>query len=138
MEIDPELFQAMFDVASQARTHAYAPYSGFSVGAAILTTDGHITGGCNVEEATFQSSCAERTAITRHIATHGRSRIVAVLVVSGSEHDGRMGSPCGHCRQWLNEFGGHDTAVIICGPEGERLRTDIASLLPHAFGPENL
>ena len=93
----------LLEQAEAAFSHAYAPYSNFRVGAAVLTKDGHVYTGCNVENISFGlTSCAERNAIFSAIAHRGRIEIEAIAVVT--EHkDG--GTPCGACRQVIHEFG---------------------------------
>ena len=130
--------QALLSAAVAARRNAYAPYSGFLVGAAIRTTDGKMYAGCNVENAAYpQSQCAEGTAIGLMVADGGR-RIAAILVVGGEPGDGKLCTPCGGCRQRIREFAAPDTPVYVCGPEGLRRTFTMEALLPSAFGPDNL
>lgn len=130
---------ALFKAALAAREHAYAPYSGFKVGAAILSASGKIYAGTNIEEAAYICTHAEQAAISNMITHEGRQGIEAVLVVGGKAGDGQLCTPCGHCRQWLREHSdpAHMT-VYVAGPEGVRQSFTLAELLPHSFGPENL
>ena len=119
-----------------ARGSAYAPYSRFAVGAALRTDEDAIHAGCNVENAAYpQGTCAEAGAIAAMVLAGGRR--VAELVVAGGGD--APCTPCGGCRQRLREFGAPETVVRIVDPKGaELLRTSLAELLPHSFGPENL
>ena len=119
-------------VADQARKMAYAPYSGFAVGAALLATDGAIYAGCNVENASYGLTiCAERNAIAHAVAC-GAQQFTAVAVVTENGV-----TPCGACRQVLAEFGPRMT-VIVADTRGNRRIYALAELLPDAFGPANL
>ncbi len=128
-------FDALFVAARRAQSRAYAPYSNFTVGAALLAEDGGVHLGCNVENAAYPvGSCAESGAISAMIASGGR-RIRAILVVGdGAE----LVTPCGACRQRIREFAEPETPVAIAGPEGVRARFSLAELLPASFGPANL
>jgi len=120
----------LFAAAAEARRHAHAPYSGFAVGAAVLSDDGRIFAGCNVENASYpEGTCAETGAIAAMVAA-GADRIKATLVLAEGT---APVTPCGGCRQRLAEFAGPDTPVILAGPEGERARTTLGALLPSAF-----
>jgi cytidine deaminase len=119
--------------AVEARGRAYAPYSGFTVGAAALA-GGRIFSGANVENASYGLSiCAERVAASSAAAA-GERVIEAIAVVGSSE---QPTPPCGACRQFLSEFG-PDMAVIAVAPDGRREHWKLAELLPHAFGPDSL
>jgi cytidine deaminase len=117
-------------VARSAMKKAYAPYSRFRVGAAILTTAGKVFSGCNVENASYgMTNCAERTAIFSAVARLGpKLEIRAVAVVN--DH-GVPCSPCGACRQVIYEFG-PDATVFFQGKEGDQL-AHITELLPEGF-----
>lgn len=132
---DPELVAA----AIHARAHAYAPYSGFPVGAAVRTDDGRVFAGVNVENAAYpEGTCAEAGAIAAMVLSGGR-RIVAVAVAGGGDGpDAPLVTPCGGCRQKIREFAGPDVPILVCGPAGLRRRLTLADLLPHSFGPNNL
>jgi len=119
--------------AKEARANAYAPYSGYAVGAALMAESGAVFGGANVENAAYPTGmCAERVALFAAVAS-GVRRFTALVVMT---RDG--GSPCGSCRQALAEFG-LDIEVAIVDEGGRvRVETTVAELLPHAFGPSNL
>lgn len=132
-------FTELFEAAAEARERAHAPYSKFKVGAALLTSDGDIVVGCNVENAAYpQGQCAEASAIGAMVSRHGPATIVEALVIGGHQDDFLLCSPCGGCRQKLREFALFDTPVHICGPEGLRKSITMDELLPLSFGPDNL
>ena len=125
----------LLEAALAARENAYAPYSRFLVGAAILTPEGEIYSGCNVENAAYpQGACAEAGAIAA-MARAGRRAIAEVLVIGDGEG---LCTPCGGCRQRIREFAAAETPVHIAGSEGVRITLSLAELLPYSFGPENL
>lgn len=118
-----------------AQTKAYAPYSKFKVGAAIVADDGEVYTGCNVENASYpEGTCAEAGAIAAMVMAGGK-QIRQIYVIGNGEG---LVSPCGGCRQRIREFANADTTVHICGPEGVRAVLNIHDLLPHSFGPEQL
>jgi cytidine deaminase len=126
---------ALFDAAKAAHGKAYAPYSRFNVGAALLTPGGAIFSGCNVENAAYpQGACAEAGAIGA-MALAGERRIAEILVVGDGEG---LCTPCGGCRQRIREFADAATPIHVAGPEGVRASFTLGELLPHAFGPEHL
>lgn len=128
-------FDTLFTAAKSAQTRAYAPYSHFKVGAALLADDGTVYPGCNVENAAYPvGACAEAGAISAMIAGGGRA-IRAVLVLGEGEE---LVTPCGACRQRIREFASPETPIAIAGPEGIRARFSLAELLPASFGPANL
>ena len=132
-ELSPETIERLVNAASAAREKAHAPYSEFTVGAAVLGADGRVHVGCNVENASYGLSvCAERHAIAAAVAA-GEERIRALAVVTELDPPA---SPCGACRQVLVEFG--DFPVILANPAGERILTTVSDLLPDAFTPESL
>ncbi len=120
-------------VAQQARRWAYAPYSNYAVGAALLTASGRIYDGVNVENAAYPTSvCAERVAVFKAVS-QGEREFVAIAVVTENG-----GTPCGSCRQVLSEFG-LDTLVLVADEQGTvRMETTVRELLPGAFGPSDL
>ncbi len=126
----------LVDAALAARASAYAPYSRFAVGAALRTAEGAIHSGCNVENAAYpEGTCAEAGAIAAMVLAGGR-RIVELVVAGG---DDAPCTPCGGCRQKLREFAAPETVIRIVDGGGKTLlRTSLAELLPHSFGPENL
>ena len=127
--------QALFEAAEAIRAKAYAPYSRFSVGAAILGEDGKIYSGCNIENAAYpQGNCAEASAIAAMIA--GGARRITRIYVTGPGT--APVTPCGGCRQRIREFANLDVTVISHGVDGEPLVQTLEQLLPHSFGPEYL
>lgn len=119
----------LLDAAFDARTRAYAPYSKFQVGAALLVDDGTIFHGCNVENASYgATNCAERTAVFSAVA-QGKHNFRAIAIVGDLE---TPITPCGICRQVLAEFG-HDTVVIGSTLKRETMVTTVGALLPGAF-----
>ena len=117
--------------ARAALAHAYAPYSGFRVGAAVLGASGAVYSGCNVENASYPVSlCAERGAIAAAVAAGERS-LLAVAIVTAQ---GDPCPPCGMCRQALSEFG-PDMEVRLVSSDGREAHHHLADLLPAAFGP---
>jgi cytidine deaminase len=126
---------ALLNAAAAARSHAHAPYSGFSVGAAIRAEDGRIYAGANVENAAYpQGQCAEASAIGVMVAA-GARRILEIVVLGGG--DG-LCTPCGGCRQRIREFAAPETPIHVAGPEGLRRSFTLGELLPFSFGPEAL
>jgi cytidine deaminase len=127
-----EQISNLIQVALETRQHAYAPYSLYQVGAAILTEDGRLIGGCNVENASYGlCNCAERTAIFSAVAEKGDFVLKAVAVAT---EDG--GSPCGACRQVMWEFatGDGEVPVYLLDKTGAVVReTSVAELLPYGF-----
>ena len=121
--------------ARELRSRAYVPYSGFRVGAVVVTADGARFEGVNVENASYRlTCCAEQSAIAQMISAGHRSEIVAVAVVGDGADPC---TPCGACRQTIFEFG-PDATVYASGDGGQPLVTTIRALLPHAFGPRRL
>jgi cytidine deaminase len=117
------------------RARAYAPYSGFAVGAAVLDEEGRVFAGANVENAAYpQSVCAEAAAIAAMVAAGGRR--IAAIAVAGP--DGPPCTPCGGCRQKIREFAAPETPVLVCGLAGVARRFTLGELLPASFGPEHL
>ena len=119
--------------ALEAQKKAYVPYSNFKVGAALITEDGEVFTGCNIEIASYSPTlCAERTAIFKAVS-EGHNKIKAIAVVGDSEFT----YPCGVCRQVLREFG-KDAIIIIANSEENYREYRLDELLPHSFGPEDL
>lgn len=127
VEIDWKLLQ---DNAIEASRGAYAPYSGFPVGAAALVDDGRIIRGCNVENVSYGLGLCAECAVVCVLFSGGGGRLVALSCVAA---DGAPLMPCGRCRQVLLEHGGHE--LLIDHPDGPRR---LADLLPDAFGPADL
>ncbi len=119
--------------AQEARQRAYAPYSNYRVGAALLTKSGKLFTGCNVESAAYPTSmCAERVAVFKAVS-EGEREFAAIAVVTSNG-----GSPCGACRQVLAEFG-LETVVLVADTAGKlKHEAKLSDLLPGAFGPRDL
>lgn len=125
-------WKQLLQQAIEAREYAYAPYSNYKVGAALLTTTGKIYQGCNIESASYTpSNCAERTAIFKAVS-EGNREFTAIAVVTANG-----GAPCGVCRQVMREFAPNLT-IIIGDIQGNYQILTLPDLLPHSFGPENL
>ena len=146
--LSPDQRNALVAAARAASAHAYAPYSNFHVGAALLLADGSVVTGANVENASYGLSlCAETVAAAKLLSAGQRGGLTAVAVIGGAP--GASGeatpgaepvTPCGRCRQVLNEIaqlGGTDPLVLCIGADGT-VETSLSTLLPRAFGPANL
>jgi len=121
---------ALRTAAQAAMTLAYAPYSEFAVGAAALVSDGRVVVGCNVENASYGLTLCAECGVVSALATSGGGRLVALACVDGA---GVALMPCGRCRQLLWEHGEADMLIDhASGP------LPLSSLLPHAFGPDDL
>ncbi len=126
--------EELIDVAKKARKNAYAPYSKFKVGAALLTKSGKVFTGCNVENSSFGASmCAERVAVFKAVS-EGEREFEAIAVVTDTD-DPAM--PCGMCRQVLSEFS-MDIEVYAANLDGKVKTTTLRELLPYAFTKEDL
>ena len=124
--------EELIDTAKQARKKAYAPYSHYKVGAALLGKSGKVYTGCNVENASYgHTVCAERTAVLKAVS-EGEREFEAVAVVTKNG-----GSPCGACRQVLSEFA-PALIVYIADKDGEYRTTTLKKLLPDSFTPAHL
>lgn len=124
--------KTLLQAACAVRERAYAPYSNYKVGAAILTGDGQIFSGANVENASYGLSiCAERSAIFTAVS-EGVREVLAVAICTAN-----LGSPCGACRQVMVEFAG-DIPVLLTDTEGNVRETTLHNLIPEYFGPEHL
>ena len=135
-----ETIKALIDEALHMLRFSYAPYSHFKVGAALLSEDGRIFGGCNIENAAFTpGNCAERTAFFRALS-EGVSSFSAIAIVGG--HEGRISAltwPCGVCRQVMREFCDPDRFIVISATDRDRFEAHtLGELLPFGFGPKNL
>lgn len=130
MEINEDLWARLRAAAVEAAACAYAPYSGYSVGAAALAADGSIYTGCNVENAsTGVGLCAECGLVSQAVRS-GAGKLVAFTCVNG---EGETISPCGRCRQLLREFGGHELVLLM--PSGVMTMDEV---LPDSFGPDSM
>jgi cytidine deaminase len=126
---------ALVAAARAVRAQAYAPYSRFAVGAAVLDEQGRIHAGCNVENAAYpQGWCAETSALAVMVAAGGR-RVLAVAVCAVA---GEPVTPCGGCRQKIREFAAADCPVWIADEEALRASHTLGDLLPCSFGPDHL
>lgn len=135
---DAELIAA----ARAAAEQSYSPYSGFAVGAALRFADGGVVSGTNIENASYGLAlCAETVAVGKAMAEGRRGGLEAVAIVGATDRgDGRAVTPCGRCRQVLNELasvGGTDP-IVLCVGDTETHKLALSELLPHAFGPANL
>ena len=125
---DRELVQ----LAQAARENAYAPYSHYDVGAALLTASGQVFTGCNVENAVYPMTlCAERTAMVKAVS-EGQREFVAIAIATRNG-----GSPCGACRQVMREFAPH-LRILLADDAGHVRQFTLDQLLPDSFGPESL
>lgn len=128
-EISGETWQKLHQAAIDAQSRAYAPYSKFQVGAALLTDSGEIVLGCNVENATFGATiCAERVAIT-HAVILGQRSFKAICVITNMDEPA---APCGICRQAISEFC-KDLPIMSSNPAGTHVFAMLDELLPHRF-----
>ncbi len=133
MEATPDVDrEALIRQAAAVREQAYAPYSHYTVGAALLTASGEVYVGCNVENAVYPlSMCAERAAVFR-ATCRGERAFVAIAVVTENG-----GAPCGSCRQVLREFG-EEILVLIADADGNWRETTVGELLPDSFSAADL
>lgn len=129
------LLPQLIDAARNAREHAYAPYSHFAVGAALLDEQGRIHAGCNVENAAYpQGLCAEAVALGQLVLAGG-TRVLAAVVAGDAA---QPVTPCGGCRQKLREFAAADAPVWSADSQGVTARHTLGELLPASFGPDHL
>lgn len=124
--------QELIDAALAVRENAYCRYSGYSVGAALVDEKGRVHVGCNVENAAYpQGNCAETAAIAAMVAAGGRK--IATIAVAGGSDRITACTPCGGCRQRINEFADKHTRIIVIDDDGEWHTYTIAELLPSSF-----
>ena len=129
--------QALLAAARQAYGNAYAPYSNYPVGAAVLDAQGRIHAGCNVENAAYpEGLCAEAAALSAMVLAGGRQ--ARALLVVGSGDDGNWITPCGGCRQKLREFGAPELIIQSASALALGPRHTLAQLLPESFGPGHI
>lgn len=135
MEYD---FGNLMKEAIEARVNAYVPYSNFRVGAALLTADGKIYRGCNIENASYSpTNCAERTAFFKAVS-EGERNFAAIAVIGGENEAGDYCSPCGVCRQVMLEFCNPDFLVVLGNsPQDYKVYT-LEELIPHSFRKDRL
>jgi cytidine deaminase len=127
-------------LALEAREHAYTPYSHFAVGAALLTKDGKVYQGCNIENAAFSpTNCAERTAFFTAVY-QGEREFSAIAVVGGPEGQpaAQLCTPCGVCRQVMREFCDEDFIIYLGAGDGTYVEKKLSDLLPMSFTPKDL
>lgn len=131
--------QALLDAARAAQTRAYAPYSRYQVGAAVLDAQGRIHAGCNVENAAYpEGLCAEAAALAAMVLA-GSTQAQAVMVVGRGDASGSgWTTPCGGCRQKLREFGSPDMLILTASPHATGPCYTLQQLLPESFGPDHL
>jgi cytidine deaminase len=133
--LDTALVQQLWQAARAAHARAYAPYSRYAVGAAVLDEHGIIHSGCNVENAAYpQGWCAETSALSA-LMMSGARKVRGVLVVGAG---GAWITPCGGCRQKLREFCDPDSPIVSANLDAIGPVHSMAQLLPHSFGPEHL
>jgi cytidine deaminase len=122
--------EKLLHAAKKTKDNAYAPYSHFHVGAALLTTNGKLFSGCNVENTSYGLTiCAERNAIFQMVA-EGEHQIAQILIIGDTEE---FLPPCGACRQVMAEFSNPETIVYMCNKNGQYKKTTMAELIPYTF-----
>ncbi len=130
----------LIDLAIEARNNAYTPYSDFKVGAALLSKEGKVYKGCNIENAAYTpTNCAERTAFFKAVS-EGATDFEAIAIVGGYDKDGlKFCPPCGVCRQVMMEFCESDKFRILLLDEDDEIKSYLLKdILPFGFGPKNL
>lgn len=140
MKLEQTQIRDLIRRAFAARKFAYTPYSHFNVGAALLTRNGKVYTGCNIENAGYTATnCAERTALFKAVS-EGERQFSAIAIVGSKEStvNELVTGPCGVCRQALYEFSGPDLTVIMARTEEDYIVTTLGQLLPYGFGPANL
>lgn len=132
---DEPTLARLLAAARAARAMAYAPYSRFAVGAALLDEQGRVHAGCNIENAAYpQGQCAEASALAHLVLAGGRRVLAAVVVGEAAEPV----TPCGGCRQRLREFATADCPIVVADLHTQRARFTLGELLPASFGPDHL
>ena len=133
--MDQEIKEKMFKKAREIQKNAYVPYSEFPLGAAVLTEDGSIYTGVNIENASFSlTNCAERSAIFTAVSK-GKRKIKALLIVSSTKNPV---PPCGACRQVIQEFADGEIEIIMMTEEGKEITMTSTELLPGAFSKNDM
>jgi cytidine deaminase len=133
MDLDQDIIDRLLAAATDVRGRAYAPYSNFAVGAALLAADGRVFVGCNVENASYGlTTCAERNAVAAAVAD-GATLFEALVIVSDASPPA---APCGACRQVLTEFG--DFPILLVNPDGQSQSTSVLKLQPRPFRGDSL
>lgn len=136
---EKEVIRTLCQKAVDMRSESYAPYSDFLVGSAVLTGDGKIFTGCNIENSAFGPSiCAERTAIAKAVSEGYRD--FAAIAIAGGRRDGELQycSPCGVCRQVMREFCKPSFKIYLAKSADDYKEITLGDLLPESFGPDNL
>jgi cytidine deaminase len=136
---EKEVIRTLCQKAVDMRSESYAPYSDFLVGSAVLTDDGKIFTGCNIENSAFcPSICAERTAIAKAVSEGYRD--FAAIAIAGGRRDGELQycSPCGVCRQVMREFCKPSFKIYLAKSADDYKEFTLGDLLPESFGPDNL
>lgn len=139
-ELTKEQIRTLMDKAARMLQYSYIPYSHYAVGAALMTKDGKIYTGCNIENAAFTpTNCAERTAFFKAIS-EGERDFTAIAIVGGKKRVAEDNcTPCGVCRQVMEEFCDSEEFQIILGTDAEHCKIwKLRELLPGGFGPKNL
>lgn len=122
-------YKDLYKLSAEARNFSYSPFSGFSVGAALLCSDGSVFTGCNIENSSFSlTNCAERTAFFKAVS-EGKRNFKAIAISGGKDSEDSSCFPCGACLQVMSEFCKKDFKIIL----SDRIYT-LAELLPHSFG----
>ena len=132
-QITDDIRRNLVEKAIAAREKAYAPYSKFPVGAAVLGVDGNIYTGCNIENVSYgMTMCAERTALFKMVS-EGCTKFAAIAIVAGE--NATDGAPCGACRQVMGEFAENlsETEVILASLKGDYITETVASIMPYPF-----
>lgn len=140
MAVSTEMIQTLIEKALTARAFSYSPYSGYAVGAALLTDNGEIYTGCNIESAAYgPTNCAERTAFFKAVS-EGRREFTAIAVTGGRAGEDPAGYayPCGVCRQVMQEFCKKEFQIITAVSAEQYEVYSLEELLPHGFGGDNL
>ncbi len=139
--MNEEEIQNLILNAFEGRTRSYCPYSGFAVGAALLTASGEIFRGCNVENSSYGATiCAERTAALKAVS-EGEREFKAIAIVGGPKDAKELSDyayPCGVCRQFLSEFAGPDMTVIVAKSIDDKKIFKLSELLPAAFSADSM
>ena len=121
----------LIETAKKARENAYTPYTNYKVGCALLTKNGKIFSGCNIENDGIMSICAERVAFAKAIS-EGEKEFECILVLGGKE-ELQYTSPCGYCRQFMSEFCNKDFEIYMCYDNDKINKKTLAELLPDSF-----
>ena len=140
MELNDKVKTELIQAALSARKKAYAPYSGYAVGAALLTKSGEVYEGCNIENASFgATNCAERTAFFKAVS-EGKREFAAIAIAGGKAGEDAVeyAYPCGICRQVMQEFCDKDFKILVTKSSLEYEEYVLAEILPYGFGGGNL